>query len=315
MQFDEILAQLDDYPAGSREDWLERYDPIVDEVITHRELAAPRVSAVVVAWNASDYLIECIDHLRDQVGVGREDVEIIVVDNTGNDAIRDQVAERADIEVRMRGNAHLCRARNVGVALAGAEVIAFIDDDGLVECDYFRNGLRYFEDDEFVAIRTRIVAKEHPYFTTLATHYSRGPDVVDDCLVTEGSSFVRTEPYIAVGGFAEDMSGHEGIDLTFRLLRHAQMRVVYVPDVVMHHDYIHTWQKFARKNWRYAGVDDRTHERDPELSAFMDEYFSRSFDRARLTIDEKVAREGLKFLRTAMKVGATLESFLKPGRD
>lgn len=315
MTFEEALSQLTDYPTGDRAEWLARYEPIVAEIVTHNAIEEPRVSAVVVAWNAEEYLIECIDHLRNQVGVARDDVEIIVVDNGGNEPIRDAIAERADIEVRMVANAHLCRARNVGVALANAGVIAFIDDDGLVECDYFRNGLRYFDDDEFVAVRTRIVARNHPYFTTLATHYSRGARVVDDCLVTEGSSFVRTEPYIEVGGFAEDMSGHEGIDLTFRLLRHTEQRVVYVPDVVMHHDYIHTWSKFARKNWRYAGVDDRTQDRDPELAAFMDEYFSQSFDRAPMTLDEKLAREGLKFLRTAMKVGATIEGVLKPGGD
>ena len=311
-EFHDILSELDSYPSGDSAAWIRRYDPLVDEIVRHRDVVDPEISVVVVAWNAAEFLVGCLEHLRDQVGLRDGALEILLVDNGGNTSIRAALVDLVDVEVRMRGNAHLCRARNLGVALARGQIINFIDDDGLVERDYMRNALRYFEDPDVVAIRSRIVAKNHPLFTTLATHYSRGIETVDDCLVTEGSSFLRREPYIEVGGFGEDMSGHEGIDLTYRLLHAAKgARGVYAPDVVMHHDYIDTWQKFWKKNWRYAGVNERTQARSPELSSFMDEYFARSFPKAALNPRERVAQEALKAARTLMRLGSAAQGRLR----
>jgi glycosyltransferase involved in cell wall biosynthesis len=306
-----LLAERSSYPKGSENDWRQRYAPLVEERIRHRERPNPKVSVVVVAWRSAEFIVECLDHIRDQNGLDDGDIEIILVDNGGLEAARDQFASRVDLEIRMVGNVRLCRARNTGVAWAGAPLLPNIDDDGLIEPDYFKNALYYFNNPDVVAIRSRIVAKDHPYFTTLASHYDRGGWPVEDCLVTEGSSLVRREPYVAVGGFAESLSGHEGIDLTYRLNKHQPTAsVLYVPDAVMRHDYFDSWQKFTRKSLYYAGIDDSTADRSPQLARFMDAYFNRDFTRSRRPFDQVAVGAALSIVRGALGVIGRFKSTL-----
>lgn len=308
---EKLLAERSSYPGGSIEDWRERYAPLIEERIRYNDRPDARVSVIVVAWQSAPFVVECLDHIRDQRGMAPEDLEIVLVDNGGLDSVRDEIADRVDLEVRMVGNVRLCRARNAGVAWSSAPIIANIDDDGLIERDYFENALRYFENPDVAAVRSRIVAKEHPYFTTLASHYDRGTWPVEDCLVTEGSSLVRRKPYVAVGGFAEALSGHEGIDLTYRLKEHnPHASVLYAPDVVMQHDYFDGWPKFLRKSLYYGGIDDATSERSPELAQFMDEYFSRSFTRSPRPADEVAAGVALSALRSVLEIAGRLKSGL-----
>ncbi len=302
---DALLERISGYPTGDAESWKERYAPLVHLVTEHRQVSAPPVSVVVVAWNTADLVIECLDRIRSQAGFRSRDIEIVLVDNGGLDRVRQEIAERVDIEIRMIGNVRLCRARNLGVAHAHADIVTFIDDDGLVEPTYFERALAYFEDPDVVAVRSKIIEKHHPYFTTLGDHYDRGPVPVEDCLVTEGSTTLQREPYIAVGGFAESLAGHEGIDLSFRLLRHHEHgRILYAPDVVMRHDYYDSWRKYLRKSLSYAEIDSSVAARDPELAAFMQSYFRRRFDHGARPVHQRAARAGLRGLRTALQTFA-----------
>ena len=304
--FEAELERLNGYPSGDADAWIRRYAPLVASVLEHHAPAAPKVSIVLVAWNTPRQTVECLDSLLRQ-RIPRHDFEIILIDNGGLERARVSFPSRVDREIRMIDNARLCRVRNLGVAWARAPIVCFIDDDGIVERDYLERALRYFEDDDVLAIRSRIIAREHPYFTSLADHYSRGSASVDDCLVTEGSSLVRRDNYIRARGFAEALAGHEGIDLTFRLLRDTPSgRVLYAPDVVMRHDYMDGWTKFWRKSWSYAGIDHRIAQRSQELSAFMDQYHARRYDRAELTLPQAVARRTLGWLRRRLERGAQL---------
>lgn len=304
---DTLLESISGYPSGDADSWKQRYAPLVAERICHREVAEPRVSVVVVAWNSAPFVVECLDHVRAQIGFRREDIEVILVDNGGLDSVRDDLADRVDLEIRMIGNVRLCRARNAGVAYARSDLICFVDDDGLVEPDYFQRVMSYFDDPRVVAVRSKIVDKHHPYFTTLADHYDRGPEPVEDCLVTEGSTTLRREPYLAVGGFAESLAGHEGIDLSFRLTRHVpDARILYAPDVVMRHDYYDSWSKFFRKSLSYADIDSSVAARDAELAAFMKRYFARRFHRGALPLRRRAARTALRNLRSTLQSVARL---------
>ncbi len=305
-------AELTGYPDGDAADWKRRYRPWIAEVLEHRKVEKPSISVVVVAWKTPHLVISCLDHIRSQDGYSRGDIELVLVDNGGLEPARSAFPSRVDLEIRMKENVGLCPARNAGVAWAKAPLIGFIDDDGLIRPDYYQRAVAYFDDPDVVAIRSRIVAKWHRYFTTLANHYDRGMRPVEDCLVTEGSAMVRRGDYIAVGGFAESLSGHEGIDLTYRFKQeNPDAKVLYAPDVVMAHDYIDSWSKFYKKNFRYAGVDDRVADRDEGLARFMKQYFARSFPAPRLAGDERVAKELLKAARTLLRGGARAYELLQ----
>ncbi|HEV8245562.1 MAG TPA: glycosyltransferase [Polyangiaceae bacterium] len=297
------LRELRGCPSGDAPAWKARYQPLVAETLAHRPLEKPRVSVVVVAYNSHDRVVGCLDHLRAQVGLEAHEIEIILLDNGGLDPARSAFPGRVNLELRMTHNVGLCPARNLGAALAGAPLISFIDDDGLVKSDYFTRALRYFETPEIVALRSRIVWKEHRYFTSLATHYDRGQDPVDDCLVTEGSSLLRRDVYLEVGGFADKLSPYEGLDFSYRLKREKpEARIVYAPDVVMRHDYCDSWQKLWRKSLHYTSSMRLAEDGGPEVREFLQSYSARRFPKPRWRFDERLARSTLGTLTSALRL-------------
>ena len=304
---EELLDELSGLPSGDADDWRKRYAPLVDETLRHRRVASPTVSVIVVGWQSADEILHCLSSIAAQDGVG--DVEVILVDNGGLSGIRSSFPDYVDLEIRMVGNVRLCRARNAGVAWASGDLVAFVDDDGRLREDYLQCALPYFDAEDVVGIRSRIVAHEHPYLTSLAAHYDRGPEPVEDCLVTEGSSVLRRDPYIEAGGFAESIAGHEGIDLTFRLeQRDPDARILYAPDVVMAHDYFDSMGHLVDKSLQYVEIDDRVLAERPEMEGFLRRYFDQEYDGPRLSLDQKIARAGLSAVRSTLETAARLRA-------
>jgi glycosyltransferase involved in cell wall biosynthesis len=289
--FNRLLKQFVSYPEGSASDWKSHYKPLVDSVIVHLEKTDPIISVIVVAYRSSKILLDCLEQVRNQEEIDNNDIELILVDNTGIESFRPSLNKLVDIEIRMKGNAHACRARNIGAAFAKAPIINFLDDDGLMQPDYIKEGLKYFGDSSITAIRTRVRALNHRYFTSIADHYSQGSDVIEDYLQTEGSLFIRHDIFIEVRGFQETLFGGDGIDLTYRILTtKPSTKIFYVPDVVLQHDYINSWGKFFKKYWRYATVNNQLKEIDAGLIRFMGEYPPHDFIRDPLPLDEKIVR-------------------------
>jgi O-antigen biosynthesis protein len=93
----------------------------------------PRVSVVVCAYNASDTLEECLVSLEQ---LTYPDYEIILV----NDGSTDRTSEIAHSHPRVRvidmANGGLSAARNVGLAEARADIVAYTDADVRVDRDW-----------------------------------------------------------------------------------------------------------------------------------------------------------------------------------
>lgn len=91
-------------------------------------MSQPKVSVVIAAYNRPDYLAAALDSVFEQT---YENTEIIVVDDCSQTDLA-AVAEACPGEiryVRRSENGGPSRARNHGVALAGGDYVAFLDDD------------------------------------------------------------------------------------------------------------------------------------------------------------------------------------------
>jgi glycosyltransferase involved in cell wall biosynthesis len=296
------LSPWSSYPSGTAEDWIARYQPLVREVKERPTPDSPSLSVIVVAWNTPDLLVEALDAIQVATKQCSGPVEIILVDNGGLDSVRSELEERTHQLIRMVGNVRLCRARNLGAALARGPLLVFLDDDGLVQADHLQNVERWFAEENTCAVHGRVVHKDHRYFTTLAAHYDLGPEALEDCLVTEGNMAIRREAYISAGGFNETLAGNEGVDLTYRLKRqNPDAAVLYVPDVVLRHDFIDGWPKFRRKFSHYAGMDRQLTEIDPALGPFLKKYQRTPRPRRKLAADERLARWFLTKLKNRIQ--------------
>lgn len=143
------IGALDDGPALIKSAWehfaeavsehFERDDAVGGSCVLARALALadpPRVSVIVATRQRPEMLARCLDALR---GLTYPNLEIIVVDNDPVDSAAEElVAARYQDRVhytleRRRG---LASAHNRGLALATGSILAFTDDDVLVDPDW-----------------------------------------------------------------------------------------------------------------------------------------------------------------------------------
>lgn len=124
---------------------------------------APRLTVAIPTRDRPERVGACVDAV---VATGYPDLEIIVVDNApSSDATERLFAERTATQPCVRyvrtaraGTAH---ARNVALRLASSDVVAFLDDDVLVEPGWALAIARPFADDDRVGCVTgMIVAAE-----------------------------------------------------------------------------------------------------------------------------------------------------------
>jgi glycosyltransferase involved in cell wall biosynthesis len=96
---------------------------------TH-QASKPKVSVLVPAYNAMEYLPETISSVLNQT---YQDFEIIIVNDGSSDHIEVWAKQLSDARIHFfsQNNQGLASARNTGLAKAQGEYIAFIDADDL----------------------------------------------------------------------------------------------------------------------------------------------------------------------------------------
>ncbi|NQT02287.1 MAG: methyltransferase domain-containing protein, partial [Planctomycetes bacterium] len=89
------------------------------------------VSVIIVSYNRTEYLKKCLESLSKQDDAN---FEVIVVDNGESDfaAFRQYV----DQYIKCPINFFLSEGRNIGACCAKGKIIAFLDDDALVQSNY-----------------------------------------------------------------------------------------------------------------------------------------------------------------------------------
>ncbi|MCI0460222.1 MAG: glycosyltransferase, partial [Gemmataceae bacterium] len=94
------------------------------------DTSGTRVSVVINTYNRGPSLRRTLDALRYQT---HDPFEVIVVNGPSTDNTEEVLADYPDVRTARCPEVHLSRSRNVGVAEAVGDIIAFIDDDALPE--------------------------------------------------------------------------------------------------------------------------------------------------------------------------------------
>jgi len=91
-------------------------------------MTAPAVSVIVPVFNGAKFLAAALDSIAAQ---DHRPIEVIAVDDGSTDATPQILAARSEVRVIRQDNQGPSVARNVGVAHARGDVIAFLDGDDL----------------------------------------------------------------------------------------------------------------------------------------------------------------------------------------
>ena len=95
----------------------------------------PKVSIIVPAYNASNYIEKCIDSLLNQT---LKDIEIIIVNDGSTDDTAEKLSKYEDeIKVITQKNVGVASARNKGLSVANGEYIAYVDSDDWIDSNMF----------------------------------------------------------------------------------------------------------------------------------------------------------------------------------
>jgi glycosyltransferase involved in cell wall biosynthesis len=203
--------------------------------------APPSFDLVVATVGRTDELARFLDSLAAQEYAA---VRVIVVDQN-DDARLDAIVTGRPFRIeRTRGPLGLSRARNKGLALVEADLVAFPDDDcvyppGLLE----RVAERLGPDSGLAGLTGRA---EDASGTSAASWQDEGAILTDDNLWNRAISFtifLRRSISETVGSFDEELglgsgspwSSGEEIDYLVRAVR-AGARIEYDPSLVVVHD-------------------------------------------------------------------------------
>lgn len=188
----------------------------------------PRVSVIIPAFNAEQHIAEALSSVSAQT---YDDWEVIVADDRSTDATPEIAAGFAHVKVvRTPARTGPSSARNVGVAAADGELLAFLDADDywLPEC--LASQVALFDRSGgpragigIVATNARILGPDGRLLPDTYADYMRVPHVIDlTALLRWNAIFVSAltprHVFDEVGGFAPEILGTGDHDLWIRIL-------------------------------------------------------------------------------------------------
>ena len=92
------------------------------------------ISVIVPAYNAEQYIAQCIDNLLCQT---YKNLEIIVVDDGSTDNTSRVLQQYPKVKYIYQPNSGVSVARNAGIEAASGEFIHFMDADDLLNLEFY----------------------------------------------------------------------------------------------------------------------------------------------------------------------------------
>jgi glycosyltransferase involved in cell wall biosynthesis len=216
-------------------------------------MTQPGVSVVICTYNRADSLERTLESLR---LLRYPHFEVVVVagpctDHTGH------LLERWDREVKVvwTDERNLSLSRNLGIAAASGEIIAFIDDDALPDAAWLEDLIPAFSSPEVAATGgpvldfrgTTLQARynlanrwgdAHVVLEPRRLDYLDHPDTWTFVYTMGTNSLVRRADLVGLGGFDENYAFYlDETDLCLRLVQ-SGLRVVAQDRGVVHHKFL-----------------------------------------------------------------------------
>lgn len=248
-----LVRQRDRLPSFSREGLRPRIAEGLDWVLglpaPDRAEERPPVSIVVCTYNRDWVLEKCLEGLRQ---LDYPEFEVIVVNGPSTDSTDAVISRFPEVQRVENPRRNLSVSRNLGIAAAAGEIVAFIDDDAMPAADWLQRLADAYRDPAVGAAGGRVHGPggDHLQFDngiisrwSLPRALQAEPDDCNDPngewfnIVMGTNSSFRRSVLDEVGGFDENYEYyHDESDLCVRVIR-AGYRVEHVPDAEVWHEF------------------------------------------------------------------------------
>lgn len=206
-------------------------------------------SVIICTRDRAPQLERCLQKFK-ETETFRKSWELIVVDNNSSDdtkAVIQKFAVSAPFHVRylFEGRQGLSHARNRGIAETSGSIIAFTDDDCLVERQWASTIVREFSTDQSLAVLGGRVEPGDPNGQAVGTRTCSDRKQITSFqelfghMIGCNMAFSR-KVFEVIGGFdpllgkGTSLGSAEDLDLLYRALK-GQFTIVYVPEAVVVH--------------------------------------------------------------------------------
>ena len=216
------------------------------------------ISVIIPVKNEEKKIERCLEAVYNQT---LKPFEVIVVDGHSADKTVEN-ARQFPVKIIYEDYGTVGGARQVGVANAEAEYIAFTDADCIPERNWLENLVMGF-DEGIVGVGggTRNVGKglwENSIALALDTFLGSANSVQDRVFkerrfvrsISGCNSMYRKEDLIKVGGFDECLSINEETELNRRLAKLGML--LYTPDAIVLHNQNRGAKDFAKRNYLFG---------------------------------------------------------------
>jgi GT2 family glycosyltransferase len=229
--------------------------------------AWPKVSVVVCAYDAEATIGECLTSLE---RLTYPDYEIIVVndgstDGTGEIAKRHERARVLDV-----ANGGLGAARNVGLAAASGEIVAYTDADVRVDPDWLTYLVQPLLTSDVVGVGgPNVVPEDDPWVAQCVARAPGGPvHVMLDDRVAEhvpGCNMAfRRDALLAVDAFNPVyVRAGDDVDICWRL-QASRQRIGFAPAALVWHRHRASVRSYWRQQAGYGEAETRLDAHHPE---------------------------------------------------
>jgi O-antigen biosynthesis protein len=227
----------------------------------------PKVSVVVCAYDAAGTIEECLTSLA---ALTYPNVEIIVVNDGSCDATT--AIARAQVGVRVidvpKGG--LSAARNVGLAAASGEIVAYTDADVRVDPDWLNYLVHTLLTADVVGVGgPNVVPEDDAWMAQCIARAPGGPThvLLDDTIaehVPGCNMAFRRDALLSIGGFNPVfVRAGDDVDVCWRLQARG-LRLGFAPAALVWHRHRTTMEGFWRQQLGYGEAEAWLHVHHPE---------------------------------------------------
>jgi O-antigen biosynthesis protein len=268
-----VFAFTDDWHTGGAavEDWAfgltttqRRAKPAYEAVsaVWRRPLVeqlpvTPRVSVVVCSYNGAATLEQCVQSL---LRLDYPDYEVLVVDDGSTDNTPTLLTRYPEVRVIRQDNQGLSVARNVGLAAATGEIIAYTDADCFADADWLTHLVHHLQRCDAAGVGgPNLTPPDGPVAACVAASPGQPTHVLESDQVAEhvpGCNMAfRRSALLAIRGFdpAYRKAGDD-VDLCWRL-QQAGYWITFAPGAFVWHHRRQTPRTYLRQQAGYGEAE------------------------------------------------------------
>lgn len=235
--------------------------------IIHQGGDLPRVSVVVCSYNGSKTLQECLESL---MKLDYADYEVILVNDGSTDATEEIAAKFPTVVYHHQENRGLSVARNVGAHLASGEIVAYTDDDCVIDEHWLHYLVRAMLDQQVEGIGGPNITPEFDSWVAKCVASSPGNPshvMLDDRHAEHipGCNMAfRRSTLLGMGGFDPQYRvAGDDVDVCWRLLD-AGLDIGYAPGAMVWHHRRATVDAYARQQKGYGRSEAMVRFKHPQ---------------------------------------------------